>query len=40
LDKTGFLSLTAKGRDLFDVVRHAFGEDRYSFEKDKLIIDL
>ncbi|HRC27436.1 MAG TPA: hypothetical protein PKX87_08410, partial [Alphaproteobacteria bacterium] len=23
LDKTGFLTLTSKGRDLFDVVRHA-----------------
>lgn len=40
MEKTGILSLAAKGRDLLDMVRSSLHEDRYEVSDDKLIIEL
>lgn len=40
MEKTGILSLAAKGRDLLDMVRSSLHEDRYEVSEDKLIIEL
>jgi len=40
LEKTGFLTLSSKGRDLFAIVRSSLGEDRYVVKDDTLIVEL
>jgi len=40
LDKTGFLTLSSKGRDLFSIVRNALGEERYVVKDDTLVVEL
>lgn len=40
MDRTGFLALAIKGRNLLDIVRTSIDDDKFEVKDDKLVIDL